>query len=56
MGVARSFHALFPTSDLFLIPGAPHFVQLDEPEKVADLLLSTPLADHASTVQEVRDQ
>ena len=55
-GVARSFHELFPTSDLFLISDAFHFVQLDEPEKVADLLLSTPLADQAVTVQEGRDQ
>ena len=55
-GVARSFHELFPTSDLFLIPDANHFVQIDEPEKVADLILSTPLVDHASTGQEGRDQ
>lgn len=43
-GVARSFHALFPTSDLFLLPGARHFVQMDEPEEVARLILSMPLA------------
>jgi haloalkane dehalogenase len=49
VGVARSFHELFPTSDLFLIPDASHFVQIDEPEKVAELLLSTPLAGQAST-------
>jgi haloalkane dehalogenase len=41
-GVARRFHALFPTSDLFLLPGARHYVQLDEPEAVARLLLSLP--------------
>ena len=46
-GVARSFHELFPTSDLFLVSGAYHYVQIDEPEQVAHLLLSTPLADHA---------
>jgi haloalkane dehalogenase len=40
-GVARRFHALFPTSDLFLLPGAYHYVQIDEPEEVARLLLSS---------------
>jgi pimeloyl-ACP methyl ester carboxylesterase len=47
-GVARRFHELFPTSDLFLVPHASHFVQIDEPERVAALLLSVPLADQAS--------
>jgi pimeloyl-ACP methyl ester carboxylesterase len=46
-GVAQRFHELFPTSDLFLIPDANHFVQIDEPEEVARLLLSLPLADQA---------
>ena len=41
-GVARKFHNLFPSSDLFLLPGARHFVQMDEPERVASLILSTP--------------
>jgi pimeloyl-ACP methyl ester carboxylesterase len=41
-GVARSFHELFPTSELFLLPGARHFVQMDEPEEVARLILSMP--------------
>ncbi len=41
-GVARSFHELFPTSDLFLLPGARHYVQVDEPEEVARLILSPP--------------
>jgi pimeloyl-ACP methyl ester carboxylesterase len=41
-GVARKFHELFPASDLFLLPGARHFVQMDEPEEVARLILSTP--------------
>jgi pimeloyl-ACP methyl ester carboxylesterase len=40
-GVARRFHALFPTSELFLLPGAYHYVQIDEPEEVARLLLSS---------------
>ena len=42
-GVAQSFHELFPTSELFLMPGARHFVQMDEPEEVARLILSMPL-------------
>ena len=41
-GVARRFHDLFPSSDLFLLPGVRHFVQMDEPETVASLILSTP--------------
>ena len=41
-GVAQRFHELFPTSDLFLLPGAKHFVQMDEPEEVARLILSAP--------------
>jgi haloalkane dehalogenase len=43
-GVARRFHGLFPNSELFLLPTARHFPQLDEPEEVAHLILSTPLA------------
>src|SRR5262245_25461515 len=39
-GVARRFHELFPTSDLFLLRSARHFVQMDEPEEVARLILS----------------
>lgn len=38
-GVARTFHESFPRSDLFLISGAQHFVQLDEPERVGRLIL-----------------
>jgi pimeloyl-ACP methyl ester carboxylesterase len=41
-GVARCFRELFPLSDLFLLPGARHFVQMDEPEDVARLILSAP--------------
>jgi haloalkane dehalogenase len=40
--VARRFHDLFPTSELVLLPGARHYVQIDEPEEVARLILSTP--------------
>jgi len=36
-GMARSFHALFPTSDLFLLP-ARHYVQVDAPRRVARLI------------------
>jgi pimeloyl-ACP methyl ester carboxylesterase len=41
-GVARTFHEYLPGSELFLIPGARHFVQLDEPEQVARLILAMP--------------
>jgi haloalkane dehalogenase len=43
-GVAQKFHELFPGSDLFLLSSARHFVQMDEPEEVARLILSTPAA------------
>jgi pimeloyl-ACP methyl ester carboxylesterase len=45
-GVARKFHELFPASDLFLLPGARHFVQMDEPREVARLILSMPIVVH----------
>ncbi len=41
-GVAQKFHELFPASGLFLLDSARHFVQMDEPEEVARLILSTP--------------
>ena len=41
-GVARSFHEFLPESELFLIPSARHFVQMDEPEQVARLILTMP--------------
>lgn len=41
-GVARRFHELFPRSELFLLPDARHYVQVDKPEEVAGLILSTP--------------
>jgi pimeloyl-ACP methyl ester carboxylesterase len=47
VGVARRFHELFPTSELFLLPGARHYVQIDEPVQVACLVLSTPVAREA---------
>ena len=47
-GVARTFHEFLPGSELFLIPGARHFVQLDEPEEVARLILTMPSSGHNS--------
>jgi haloalkane dehalogenase len=44
-GVAQKFHELFPESDLFILPGARHFVQMDEPKEVARLILSTPTTE-----------
>ena len=41
-GVARRFHELVPGSELFLVPGARHFVQMDEPARVAQLILAMP--------------
>jgi haloalkane dehalogenase len=40
--VARRFHQLLPTSELFLLDGARHYVQLDEPQQVAQLILAVP--------------
>jgi haloalkane dehalogenase len=48
--VARRFHDLFPNSELFLLPTARHFPQLDEPEEVARLILSTPVARRIGSV------
>jgi pimeloyl-ACP methyl ester carboxylesterase len=35
-GVARELAGLFPNADLHLVPGGRHFVQMDEPERVAE--------------------
>jgi haloalkane dehalogenase len=43
-GVARSFHKLLPTSELHLLEGARHYVQVDEPEQVAGLTLGATAA------------
>ena len=40
--VARRFHELLPTSELFLLDGARHYVQMDEPRQVARLILAVP--------------
>jgi len=37
--VARRFAELFPHSDLHLLPDAGHYLQVDQPHEVADLLL-----------------
>ena len=37
--VAERLHELLPTSELFLLAGAHHFVQMDEPQEVARLIL-----------------
>jgi len=36
--VAKNFAALFPHSELHLLDGAGHFVQVDQPQEVADLI------------------
>ena len=41
-GVAHKFHELFRRSELYILPSARHFVQMDEPQEVARLILSTP--------------
>jgi pimeloyl-ACP methyl ester carboxylesterase len=46
-GVARRFHDLFPGSELFLVAGARHFVQMDEPKQVARLILAMSPADQS---------
>jgi pimeloyl-ACP methyl ester carboxylesterase len=51
--VARRLHELLPTSELFLLPGARHYVQMDEPREVARLILSPPR--QAATAERDRD-
>ena len=36
--VARRFAGLFPNSELHLLDNAGHYVQVDEPAQVADLI------------------
>jgi haloalkane dehalogenase len=36
--VAKNFVSLFPNSELHLLDGAGHFVQVDQPQQVADLI------------------
>lgn len=42
--VARTFQELFPNAELSLLPNARHYVQVDEPEQVAELILRTAQA------------
>ena len=37
--VARNFAALFPHSELHLLDCAGHYVQVDQPQRVADLIV-----------------
>lgn len=46
--VARRLRELFPTSELFLLSGARHYVQMDEPRKVARLILALPPRQEAA--------
>jgi pimeloyl-ACP methyl ester carboxylesterase len=39
-GVARRFASLFPHSELHLLDGGGHYVQVDEPKRVADLIVA----------------
>jgi len=36
--MAKEFHAIFPNSQLCIIKNANHFVQLDQPQSVAELI------------------
>ncbi len=47
-GVARAFDALFPHSELFMIQQAGHFVQIDQPEQVANLMRYFPTSNKHS--------
>jgi pimeloyl-ACP methyl ester carboxylesterase len=37
--VAQNFAALFPHSELHLLDGAGHYVQVDKPQQVAGLIV-----------------
>jgi haloalkane dehalogenase len=49
-GVAQRFHELFPGSELFLLPGARHYVQMDEPAQVARCILAMPRTASAGSM------
>jgi haloalkane dehalogenase len=51
--VAERFHELLPSSELFLLPGARHYVQMDEPQEVARLILAVPGQDPFAGPKEV---
>lgn len=44
-GVAKAFHALLPNSELHLVENAGHFVQIDQPGKVSELIRNVFSAD-----------
>jgi haloalkane dehalogenase len=41
-GIARALHDAAPASELFVLPDARHNLQIDEPQRVAQLLLAIP--------------
>jgi len=44
-GVAQEFHKLFSNSELFLVENGGHFVQIDRPKQVAELIQKFPTAN-----------
>ena len=42
IGVARDLATLFPRSEVFTVKDAAHYVQLDRPARVAELILAAP--------------
>ena len=38
--VARDFSALFPNSEPHLLEGGGHYVQVDQPQQVAELIVA----------------
>ena len=44
VGVAREFHEMLPNSELHLVEGGGHYVQLDRPGAVANFILAKPSA------------
>ena len=47
-GVARDLNRLFPHSELFLVKDAGHFVQIDKPEVLAELIRGFPPSSRAN--------
>jgi len=41
-GIARALHEAAPASELFILPDAHHNLQIDEPRRVAQLLMTIP--------------
>lgn len=40
VSVAKRFRSYFPNAELFILPDTYHYLQVDEPKKVAELILS----------------